>query len=123
MHKTRLKIAIAALLTAALGGPASAEFITAGRMVSLCDATHRGESNENATFYVACLSYLTAVKDASLTLAERGDMPARICPPPTTESEALRHTFLQQVKDRPDDWELSASEHALDAFREAWPCN
>ena len=49
-------------------------------------------------------------------------MPAQICLPPGMDNEALRRTFLERVQQRPEEWEVSASIHALDAFSKAWPC-
>ena len=122
MHKSTVLAAIVALIAGLHAPGSAAQFITAGRLVSFCDGTFRGEANANPTFYTVCLSYLTAVADATITHAERGAMSPQICPPPGLDNEALRRIFLERVQQRPDEWEVSASIHALDAFSNAWPC-
>jgi len=115
---------LAALLTMALASQASAQqFIAGSRLIEFCDGTYRGEANANATFYTVCLSYLSATADATVTLASAGAMPDLICLPAGVENERLREVFVRSMREHPEHSELSASNVALNAFRNEWPCN
>lgn len=122
MKKTTLTAWLAALVLVTITTAPRAQFITGERLIQFCDGTYRDEANANPTFYTVCLSYLSAIADATTTLTEAKAMQPQICFPAGVENEQLRRAFVRQMHERPEGWHLAASAQALDAFRHHWPC-
>ena len=123
MKTTKLTAWLAALMLMTIATAPRAQFITGERLIEFCDGTYRGEANPNATFYTVCLSYLSAIPDATTTLTDTKAIQPLICFPTGVENEQLRRVFVRQMHAQPEGWHQAASSQALQAFHEQWPCS
>jgi hypothetical protein len=81
-----------------------------------CEGTYLDEPKENMVAYGTCVGYLMGLMDSDL-----GPTPV-VCLPDGTTNEWLRQVWLRYADKHPEEMNAVATDSAMRAFRQVWPC-
>ena len=96
---------------------------TTGKLLlEVCDDTGKGEPKANPGHHKGCLWYLEALLDAENAFTDWGHKDSYVCMPDGVAYEEIRFVWLRYAKKYPQRLQASAASLALDAFKQAWPC-
>ena len=102
--------------------PAVGAGATGKLLMEVCDDTAKGEPKADSGHHKVCLWYLEALLDAENAFTDWGHKESYVCMPDGVAYEDIRFVWLRYARTYPERLPASAASLALDAFKQAWPC-
>ncbi len=114
-----IRVVIVAVL---VGGLAFTAHATEPRLAVFQSGTSLKSACEADGTKLLCSAYLQGVADSYTTTQFKKRYEPILCMPVEVTAEQLIAVFMKYMQQNPEQWHFAASELALNAFAQAWPC-
>lgn len=110
------------MVFALLGTISSAPATEHPRLAVFHSGTSLKRACEAVESKAACSAYMQGVADSYTATQYRKQYEPILCMPVEVTADQLIAVFVKYLQQNPEQWHFAASELALNAFAQAWPC-